>query len=266
MFKKLFSAFGHVALGLSVVSAVLSTPSFAASSEKRTFDPQLTCTQMLRDHAEKGVFWALGFRAHAQGNVEYVSRDAYSLTLGEIRTACTVLPEAKFSALVMQLYGAVQPGSSDEPELGSTSDDISIIKQSLTDMFAAPDLDLVALLRELRPELADISAVFPQEMAQNLMEEFVEAFGPSLDDAEFPSEQPTFSINFSTTFGLKSSSFAKDMSGSYENIVDLFLRDVPFAQVQMYYPTIGKPQDIDGFYFVNNHWVVIPRPWRGLNQ
>lgn len=266
MFKKLFSILGYAALGLSVVSAILPITSFAASPGNYTFDPHLTCSEMLREHAQKGVFWALGYRAHAQGAISQNYPDAYSLTLGEIRIACAAMPDAKFSATVEKLYGALAIENADEPELVSAVHDISIIKQSLVDLFESPDFDLVLLLRELQPELADISTIFPEEMAQNLLEGYVEAFGSSLDDAGLPSGKATITVKFATTFNLKNSALFADLNSSYENILDLFLLDVPFARVQVNYSILGEPLDVDGFYYINSHWVVMPRPWRGLNQ
>ena len=277
MFKRLISN-----IGVAVTALVFVTGnSYAASPQRHSFDPQMSCGQIFRAHVEQGMFWAFGYQAAmraatteaAAGQVHMpeITPETYSQALGEIRRLCLSAPETGFATLISQLYGVPSvpvPGmpASGGDQVQATALSIEQIQQALNNVFARENVDIVATLRSMRPAYEDISAVFPEEMAKNLMEKYVQVFGSDLDDVGLPSSAPTFSAEFATTLGLKDSALYENLDGSYAGILDLFLSDVPFAQVQMTFPEDEEPIDIDGFYYVNNHWVVMPRPWRGLNQ
>jgi len=56
-----------------------------------------------------------------------------------------------------------------------------------------------------------------------------------------------------------------EFPGGYEQVRGQFVGDFPIVRFKFIEPGETSGMAFDGLIFVNDRWVFMPKPWRGLN-
>lgn len=245
------------------ISAASALGVHAISAQENYIDPEANCKTVLAGDTDAAAIWAFGYLANQIDNPRSVNPDMIEDFLGDYREACDGSPQDSFVAVLNRLINGPDPDRQDTDD-AIIEEFVPAVGMSLIEMFDHADLDLVTVLRALAPSPKEVHAVFPTELALSLVERYEEAFGPELDQAGFPQGQPVVTSTFTTTFELKNHPLLDELRGGYKDIVNLYLVDVPFAQIVLTYPEIEDHVNLAGLIYINNRWTIMPRPWRGL--
>lgn len=239
----------------SMASSV-AHPAFAL---ELNFDPQDSCTSVLKQQKETAGIWTFGYLAGRTGSTLSIDDDQLDAMISDIAQECLQSPDASYFATVEQFFGfattrAVEPAA--------TAD--SADPQSLLDKFADGDQPLGEILLSLRPRPEDVRAVFPEPMASNLLEMYEELFGERLAGEDFPTPFVIKSSTFTTTMGLATHPILDEISGGFKNVLGEFQVDVPWGTIAIDFPSADDGMKLHGMTFVNGRWVLMMRPWRGM--
>ena len=251
MHKNLLLAFAAGALALG-----FSQP---ATSSELSFDPQDSCTLVLKQQKENAGIWTFGYLAGRTGSTLSIDEGQLDAMTSDIARECLQSPDATFFATVEKFFGFA---TSQAAEPAPTAD--SADPQSLLDLFSDDTIPLGDVLLTLRPTPEDVRAVFPEPMASNLLEMYEELFGERLLNEDFPATYVVGSSTFTTTRGLATHPVLEEISGGFKDVLDQFQADVPWGTVTIEFPEVEDRIRLHGMTFVNGRWVLMMRPWRGM--
>jgi hypothetical protein len=170
----------------------------------------------------------------------------------EMTTACEGAPDSSFSDLVENHFNP--------PAMAPTSPE----PQALLDIFGSANSDIREILLALQPTEEDIRALFAEPLASEMDEMYEELFGRRLSGENFPSPFLIGDSAFSTTKSLADEGMLDDLPGGFAKVVDLYLQDVPFGTIRIIFPSVSDDMKLEGFVYVNGHWVLMMSPWRAL--
>jgi len=196
--------------------------------------------------------------------------DIWPIKFNDYEPACNSSPDESFVAVLDQLLGGIPAASnsSQTQEQGGKQDqtDETELAPQLLAALRAPDADLAQILLSLKPEPEDIRAVFPESMAINLIEMYEGLFGERLAGENFPPPPYDVSATFTTTEQLVNDAMLDELPGGFERVLDKFQIIAPFGLVKVGFPSVDDSLPLSGLIFVNDRWVLMMRPWRGLQE
>jgi len=139
--------------------------------------------------------------------------------------------------------------------------------KALVSEFAKPGVDAAALTKQLRPTLADYKAVFDTKAATNLDA----VYSPEWEKGSFVVSarpgQTEVKISSATVADLKANNEkAKDFPGGYAKVASHLVGNATLYRFRFVEPGQEQGMAYDGLVHVNGHWVLIPKPWRGLDD
>jgi hypothetical protein len=139
--------------------------------------------------------------------------------------------------------------------------------KALVSEFVKPGVDAAALTKLLRPTLADYKAVFDAKAAANLDA----VYSPEWDRGSFvaiaKAGQTEVKISSATVADLKANNDkAKDFPGGYAKVASHLVGSSTLYRFRFVEPGQEQGNAYDGLVYVNGHWVLIPKPWRGLDD
>ena len=59
---------------------------------------------------------------------------------------------------------------------------------------------------------------------------------------------------------------SKDFPSAYKKIASHLIGTQPIYRFQFIEPGKEQGNSYDGLTYVNGHWILIPKPWRGLDE
>lgn len=127
--------------------------------------------------------------------------------------------------------------------------------------------DDTELLNALKPSKEDLSVIFQDQEAQLLVATYIKRIYARLPiDAVKPKEHQTALLVLSVNSDDLKAQKQHDMPGGYNWIKDRFNSGITIYGVKFVEPgnTIGY--SLNSFYYVNNHWVCIPKVYRAFPQ
>ncbi|MBV1864683.1 MAG: hypothetical protein KUG74_09625, partial [Rhodobacteraceae bacterium] len=130
--------------------------------------------------------------------------------------------------------------------------------------FFEPDADRAALTAALKPNEADIRAVYGAPLAGKLVATYNAMFTPGVEIGPKPEHVELYSV-LTTTGKLKSRAVALDaFPGGYKKVLPYFLGNQPIVRFK--FVKLGETTGLafDGLIFVNGRWVLMPKPWRAI--
>ncbi len=199
------------------------------------------------------ILWASGYIAGKSG----LSSDIHELGLfeleDELNLLCEQSPNLNYIALV-EKYIQLRSNDLGTPNQG---------KKMLEDFFAS-DQSLADFFKSLEPQPNIIGAVYKEPLATNLAVMYKGMFA-NLDGLELDPKYDLVLLKFSTTNQLAfNESELNKFPGGYEKVKDYFIYDYPIATFE--FVENGKTSGLrfDGLIFVAGRWVLMPKPWRGL--
>lgn len=254
---------------LAAVSGTLAAPAVA----QERFRPTEPCSQALgAASAEMRVLvagWVLGFMEAGLRQGASLGAAERDKALETMDSLCAVYPDRSLvdiTAAVVTLAqrdlqaepGAAAPAG---PAPGSEAD-----ARALVAAFLAPDADAVALTRALQPSEADIRAVYTDPLAANMVKVYGQVWADpkNLTIAPRPGQSDVL-LWWTTTDKLIAGDPALNwFPGGYKDVLAFMRPGFPIVRFKFVKPGETAGYAFDGLVFVNDHWVLMPKPWRLL--
>lgn len=260
------------AISIAVVSLSLNTPSYAASVE---FNPEGTCSEVMAGDSYFAALWSFGYVANKIGKARSVDQAMVDDFLADYIDACDKTPQESFvsvlDALLVGLLPSDKAGSAEVSDAGVDTQPATAEQQmqnsaaeELMEKMRAPDADLVSILLTLQPTPEEVRTIYPEEMSVKLLEMYDDLFGNRLANESFPPPPYEVSGKFTTTFGLAADPLLEDISNGFGKVLDQFLIDTGFGSIIVTFPEADDNMKLHGMVYVNDRWVLMMRPWRGL--
>jgi len=260
------------AITIAVASLSLNTPSYAASV---SFNPEGTCTEVMGGDTYFASLWAFGYVANKIGKARSVDQAMVDDFLADYIDACDRTPQESFVSVLDSLLDGLLPSDKEvsnktpdadvdiEPATAEQQMQVSSAEE-IMEKIRAPDADLVSILVSLQPTPEEVREIFPESMAVKLIEMYDDLFGTSLANESFPPPPYEVSGKFTTTFGLATDPLLGEISGGFGEVLDQFLIDTGFGSIIVTFPEVDDNMKLPGMVYVNERWVLMMRPWRGL--
>jgi hypothetical protein len=135
--------------------------------------------------------------------------------------------------------------------------------KQLLEQFTKSGADYVALTNSLRPAKADYEAVFEAKAAEQAYQGYTIPWNKGYIIIKPKPGQSAILLWSATTEELKAgTSNASQFPGGYAKIKDNFKPGITLYRFKFVEPGQTLGMAYDGLAFVNNHWVVFPKPWR----
>ena len=168
---------------------------------------------------------------------------------------------------------SASPSSSASPAPAAALPDVKTFPgtaagaKALVSEFVKPGVDAPALTKLLRPTAADYRAVFDAKAAANLDA----VYSPEWERGTFvviaKPGQTEVKISSATVADLKANNDkAKDFPGGYAKVATHLVGSATLYRFRFVEPGQEQGNAYDGLVFVNGHWELIPKPWRGLDD
>jgi len=239
-----------------LVAGLLATAD-AAPLQAEGFDPRQPCDVVL-DRADQTTLalvgaWTFGFLASKQSDPRPVDTENIATILRNINKACA---DRKPISL-LELIGGSTKAPADKA--GSEAQARALLMR-----FFEPNADLVALTAALLPTEAEIHMVYKDPLASLLVESYAAQLKPGIKFGPKPDHNDLY-LRYATTAGLqRGDAVLREFPGGYKDVLQYFKTDVPIVRFK--FVTSGKTIGLafDGLVYVNNHWVIMPKPWRAL--
>lgn len=238
------------------LTVALAWPAQAARDK---FDPSQPCSTVLvyEDVVDKVLVgaWVSGYLAKAEGRLRVMGSDELGNILKVLQNMCSGSPDTRFSALAEQLAqkAAATPRSQ-----------ASVAGRQLLRKFFAADADHAALTASLKPGPGDVRAVYAEPLASRLIASYEQLFQPGAVIRPKPEHEDLITV-FTTTGELRSGApVLGEFPGGYKKVLPHFIANVPIGRFKFVKPGESLGLAFDGLIFVNGRWVLMPKPWRGL--
>ncbi len=234
---------------IALSSMTLTQPVYAQAAY---VDPDANCVPVLSENAQGAALWAFGYISHLEGENRTINEGSVADLVAEMNVACNAASGKTFADLVESHFNP--------PAMAPTSPE----PQALLDLFGSANSDIREILLALQPTDEDIRALFAEPLATEMVEMYEELFGRRLSGENFPSPFLIGDSMFSTTKSLADEGRLDDLPGGFKDVVDLYLEDVPFGTIRIIFPSVSDDMKLEGFVYVNGHWVLMMSPWRAL--
>ncbi|MBX3185753.1 MAG: hypothetical protein KF819_02010 [Labilithrix sp.] len=133
--------------------------------------------------------------------------------------------------------------------------------------FVKPGADTMGLSKQLRPSLADYKALFDGPTATKIESVYSPEWeAENLVIAPKPG-QTEVKLWRATVAELRAGTgHAKEFPGAYKQIIPHFVGNAAIYRFKFVEPGKDTGMSFDGLAHVNGHWVIVPKPWRGLDD
>jgi hypothetical protein len=140
--------------------------------------------------------------------------------------------------------------------------------KALVTEFAKPNADSGALSKQLRPTTADYKAIFDAPTATKIDAVYSREWDRGSFVVLARPGQTEVKLASATLAELKAGTgSAKEFPGGYKKIAQHFTgAALTVYRFRFVEPGQEQGNSYDGLIHVNGHWVLIPKPWRGLDD
>ncbi len=243
-----------------VILGAIASITLPAQAQQDALFPQESCAQALEENSRDAALWAFGYLSRMDAITPPVEEDALNALAAGLAAACKASPQTTFVTLVEQQ----SEGGAPSAEAGSPPDNAPEVAASLLEKFAGTSPDMVEIILSVKPTPEEVRTMFPEPMASRLIETYDDMFGPRLVNEEFPPGSIEITSGFTTTFELAQAPFLDELPGGFQRVLDQYRLDVPFAYVKVLFVEVQDDMNLSGFVYLNDRWVLMLRPWRGL--
>lgn len=244
-------------MGKSLLLAAVAALA-VSGAQAQGFDPEQPCTDILGDADETTLAmvgaWTFGYLASKQSDARPVDLANVGVILGNLSKAC------KPGKSLLDLVG----GSSKQdagPAAGSEAEARALLMR-----FFDPNEDLVALTGALLPKPEDVRAAYSDPLASKMIETYAAALKPGIKFGPKPEHDDLYMVYTTTAKLVAGDPVMDEFPGGYRKVVQYFKTDVPIVRFKFVRKGETSGLAFDGLVFVNDHWVLLPKPWRSLDQ
>lgn len=229
---------------------LLASPLAAAEFD---FNPAGPCTDTIRAATPQKAYyvgmWAVGYRMAQEGAAQGVTFTEMDAAWSELKAGCDASPSA---SLLDLLAGVSEVG----PE-------------GLLRAFFAPNADFAALTAELRPSEADIRAVYNDPLATALVANYAGMYDGLAESggglAPKATQTELLIVETTTDELVVNPDMRAEFPGGYGDVLPYMNGGFPIVRFKFVEPGATSGRAFDGLIFVNDHWVLMPKPWRSLD-
>ncbi|QGX97443.1 hypothetical protein EI983_03760 [Roseovarius faecimaris] len=243
------------AFALAAVAA-MSLPGVAKADGFKATD---NCLQVLQgitdvDRVLLGA-WIMGYLDNTNNQASLVRMDNAMTVLSNLGQVCAKNPQAT----ILDVVQANQKNTADTP--GTKAHAEAFLRQ-----FLVPYANRVALTGMLRPTEAEIRAVYAEPLAGKLVAMYNEMYQPGVSIG--PKQDQTEVILWrGTTGSLRDGApVLKDFPGGYGDVRPYLQGNYPIVRFKFVEPGKTMGMAFDGLIFINDRWVLMPKPWRALGN
>jgi hypothetical protein len=186
--------------------------------------------------------------------------------------ACTTETVARLAIDLRELHAQAEakfePKPETEPPVARKTSPTDYAKEAerFLAAFVQPDADYAALTASLRPNSKDYRAAYQEPFAGRLKQTNMGLWQEGALVRPAP-DQTAVQVTVAMSDDLISrAKVLKAFPGGYERVVANLKPNVPIAVFRFVVPGALSGRKFDGLVFVNNRWVLMPKPWRAVDQ
>jgi hypothetical protein len=139
--------------------------------------------------------------------------------------------------------------------------------KSLVTEFVKPGVEAAALTKQLRPTTADYKAIFDAKTAAAIDTVYSAEWDRGSFVVTARQGQTEVKISSATVADLKANNEkAKEFPSGYAKVTSHFVGNPTLYRFRFVEPGQEQGNAYDGLVYVNGHWALIPKPWRGLDD
>ncbi len=243
----------------SILYATTCTALLAGSANAADgFDPRQSCFEILSDATPAtkimAASWAFGFLAAKQSDPRPVDFENIDTMLNNLIGVCS-------QNQTMSLLEVVDKSAKPTADVGGSAANA----REMLMQFYAPGADHNALTQALIPSEADIRAVYNEPLASKLVTYIAEQFTADVTFRPKPEHNDLLIVHATTTNLRNGDAVLREFPGGYKEVVQYMNEGIPIVRFK--FITSGEELGLafDGLVFVNDHWAIIPKPWRLLD-
>ncbi len=238
----------------------------SASAQGVGFDPRSTCGEVLKNASETDKLmiaaWTFGYIAANTDNVRPVDQSNNAILLGNLAAVCQANPEASLLALVQaSSRPASVPAAPAAPAAAPGSEAEA---RALLMRYFEPDADYRALTQALLPTEAEVKSLYAEPLGSALWESLSAQMGPGTAFGPTPTQSDLVVVYATTRQLFEQRPVLDEFPGGYKDVLQYFKMDVPIVRFKFVKTGEDLGLAFDGLVYLNDHWVIIPKPWRSL--
>ncbi len=243
----------------NIIIGILSFLTGAAFAQQNMFNPDDDCTIILSSENvfddKRNALWSYGYVFAKSGvNLPYEKSQITQIN-NELTKLCSRNPTKSFSSILDEYIASLV-----------AEQHIAVQGQKMLEDFLASGGSLAQFIESLKPRAEDIHAVYKEPLASNLVILYEEMYKSISNLRMFPEHNAVIS-DFSTTMKLKNDEAElKKFPKGFAKVLDYFAGDFPIATFKFVKLGEDMGSSFSGLVYVNNRWVLMPKPWRGLND
>lgn len=223
------------------------------------FDPHEACGTLLSRATPSDrimiAAWTFGFVAAATDEAHRVDAQNNAGLLGNITKACQSKPTVSLFEIVNR---SKEPPT---PQPGSAAE----ARAMLLD-FYKPGADHRALTQALKPSEEDIRAVYDEPLATTLVGMYKSLFTPNIAFKPKPEHNDIYLYLTTTRQLVEDPAVQREFAGGYKKVLQYFRSDVPIARFKFITKGEKLGLSFNGLMYVNGRWVIMPKPYRALEN
>ncbi len=266
---------------VTALGLLLATPGMAQNDTKG-FDPNEDCSAILarNDTLEQVIMsaWSLGYLAATASDAQPVNMDTVRAKLRGFIMACA----KNGSQSVLDMIGASKPAQSAQATQDSQTAQnaqptqpaqpaqtvqpgSSMAVRALLQKFVTPGNDIPAMSKALFPTEADIRAVYRDPLASRLVENLLPMFTSNVAFKPKPGQDAIYLVYSTTDKLIAGSTQLQAFPGGYKKVLQYMNPGFPIVRFKFVKKGEMTGLAFDGLVFVNDRWVLIPKPWKFAN-
>lgn len=242
-------------IALAAVAA-MSLPDVARADGFKATD---NCLQVLQgitdvDRVLLGA-WIMGYLDNTNDQASLVRMDNAMTVLSNLGQVCAKNPQAT----ILDVVQASRKNMPDTP--GTKAHAEAFLRQ-----FLKPGADRAALTAGLRPTEAEIRAVYAEPLAGKLVAMYDAMYQPGVSIGP-KQDQTEVLVWMGTTGTLRNGApVLQDFPGGYGEVRPYLQGDYPIVRFKFVKPGESLGMAFDGLIYINDRYVLMPKPWRALDN
>ena len=122
----------------------------------------------------------------------------------------------------------------------------------------------MALTAAILPTEAEVHMVYKDPLASRMAEGYAKALTTGIKFGPKPGQDALLLVYATTAQLQRGDAVLREFPGGYKNVVQFFKRNVPIVRFKFVKQGETTGMAFDGLIYVNDRWVIMPKPWRAL--